>query len=138
MIILGKGYILLTAKVLYDPAVFQSGKAGVQSIQAYVEEPENSIIAMSSSSINDQIALISDRVSCIRDMNLQIFTKNGIQIKDKLIFFIGINLLHNLREGHKYGGTTHVEYVVHISACLMTLFICPIATGDLYRNCRLW
>ena len=38
--ILGKGYILLTAKVLYDPAIFQSGKAGAQSIQAYVEEPE--------------------------------------------------------------------------------------------------
>ena len=35
-----EGVILLTAKILYDSAVFKSSMANAQSIQAYVEEPE--------------------------------------------------------------------------------------------------
>lgn len=70
--ILGRGYILLTAKVLYDPAIFNSSSIhalSIKNVQAFVEEPEICMIAMSSSSINDQAALITDRVSCIQDMS---------------------------------------------------------------------
>ena len=78
---LGRGYILLTAKILYDSAVFKSSTANAQSIQAYIEEPQISIIAMSSS-IHDQAALISDRVSCIHDMSEILSTSKGIPIND--------------------------------------------------------
>lgn len=81
--ILGRGYILLTAKIMYDPALFKSNQETtllVKDIQAYVEEPEICMIAVSSSSINDQAALIADRVNCIREMNVELYTGNGISI----------------------------------------------------------
>lgn len=61
--ILGKGYILLTVKIFFDSAVFKQN-TDKRDTQAFVEEPEISIIAISSSSIQDQAALIGDRAEC--------------------------------------------------------------------------
>ncbi len=85
--ILGKGYVLVTTKVVYDPAVFKD----LQDVntQAFIEEPEIHIIAMSSSSIEDQAALIEDRLDCIRETKLPLETKTNITIKDILTFFMG-------------------------------------------------
>ena len=102
--ILGRGYILLTAKILYDSAVFKSSTANAQSIQAYIEEPEISIIAMSSSSIHDQAALISDRVSCIHDMSEILSTSKGIPINDRLAFFYGDKPAAQFERGTQVGG----------------------------------
>lgn len=104
MTILGKGYILLTAKILYDSAVFKSKMANIQSVQAYIEEPDISIIAMSSSSIHDQAALISDRVSCIKDMSEVLYTSKGIPINDKLAFFYGDKPAAQFERGTQVGG----------------------------------
>ena len=90
--ILGRGYILLTAKTMYDTAVFkinQETTLSVKDIQAYIEEPEICMIVISSSSINDQAALIADRMNCIREMSVQLCTENGISITDRLMFFYG-------------------------------------------------
>ena len=102
--ILGRGYILLTAKILYDSAVFKRSIPNAQSIQAYVEEPEISIIAMSSSTIHDQAALISDRVNCIQDMSVVLNTSKGIPINDRLAFFYGDKPAAQFERGTQVGG----------------------------------
>ena len=67
--ILGRGYVLVTIKLLYDHAVFKSDDTINQSqkdLQAYIEEPEIHIIALSSSSVDDQTTLI-DRLKCMKN-----------------------------------------------------------------------
>ena len=105
--ILGRGYILLTAKIMYDPAVFKSNQEttlSVKDIQAYVEEPEICMIAISSSSINDQVALIADRMNCIKEMNVELCTENGISIMDRLMFFYGDKPAVQFERGTQVGG----------------------------------
>ena len=75
--ILGKGYILVTAKVFYDQANFRTNSEidhtyQLQNIQAHIEEPEIHTLAISSSSIEDQAALVGDRVKCIMEMSREL------------------------------------------------------------------
>ena len=68
--ILGRGYVLVTIKLLYDHAVFKSDDTINQSqkdLQAYIEEPEIQIIALSSSSVDEQTTLIDDRLECMKN-----------------------------------------------------------------------
>ncbi len=100
--ILGKGYVLVTTKVVYDPAVFKAQQD--MNTQAFIEEPEIHIIAMSSSSIEDQAALIEDRLDCIREMKLPLETKKNIKINDKLTFFMGDKPAVQFERGTQMGG----------------------------------
>ena len=106
--IAGKGYILVTCNVVYDSAVFKRDDEIQQgseiNIQAYIEEPEIHIIALSSSSLEDQAALISDRLECIKELTKQITTKNGITVTDKLFFFTGDKPAAQFECGTQQGG----------------------------------
>ena len=93
--ILGRGYILITVSVT-NPEHMQT-----KDIQAYIEEPEISIIAMSSSSIQDQAALIADRMECIQDMSTPL---SGVPITDKLKFFYGDKPEAQFERGTQIGG----------------------------------
>ena len=92
---LGHGYVLLTERLLYDTAVFKADSeipltSQVKNIQAYVEEPEvHILLAMSSSSAEDQVGLVTDRIMCIRSMNPQLTSSKGVPVKDQLKFFYG-------------------------------------------------
>ena len=95
--ILGHGYILVTAKILYDTAVFKPDAkipttSQVKNIQAFVEEPEVHILAMSSSSTEDQVGLITDRLTCIQTTHSPLTCSNGVQVQDQdqLMFFYAI------------------------------------------------
>ncbi len=86
--ILGRGYVLVTVKVFYDPAVFETETDSNSAIiQARIEEPEIHILAMSTSSVEHQAALISDRLHCMKEISEPLQTKNDITITDKLMFF---------------------------------------------------
>ena len=64
--LLGKGYIMVTAKILYDKAVFKTvSELGVHvdSIQSIIEQPELHMLAVCSSAVEDQALLIGDRNS---------------------------------------------------------------------------
>ena len=80
--ILGHGYIFVTMKVFYDPAVFKSDSEiessyGISSIQAYMEEPELHIVAVCSSTTESQAALITDlSVSNISVRRLMLLIKS--------------------------------------------------------------
>ena len=99
----------MTAKILYDTAVFKPDAkipttSQVKNIQAFVEEPEVHILAMSSSSTEDQVGLITDRLTCIQTTHSPLTCSNGVQVQDQLMFFYGdkpameISLQHNLKE----------------------------------------
>ena len=59
----------------------------IPDLQTYIEEPEIHVLAMNSSSIEDQAALISDRMECIRQLNTDLKAADNIAISDKLLFF---------------------------------------------------
>jgi hypothetical protein len=69
--ILGLGCILITVHVAYDHAIFyiqseyEEKYSQSLSIQSLVERPKLHIIAAGSSSIENQIAIIQDRIVCL-------------------------------------------------------------------------
>ena len=109
--ILNTGYILFAVWVIYDKAVFlteeeyreKTGKR-IPSVQALTEVPEIYMIAPSSSSPVDQLALISDRVECLQDLSISLTACNGEQIHDKLRFFCGDKPAQQFERGTQIGG----------------------------------
>ena len=114
--ILGHDYALVTVKVVYDPAVFKSESdidqrtaQSTPDLQAYIEEPEIYVLAVNSSSVEDQTALISDRMECIREINMDLKTANNITISDKLLFFTGDKPASQFERGTQIGGNYPCE-----------------------------
>lgn len=106
---LGQGYILVTAKVLYDPAVFIDSKdlprtSPIRSLQSYIEEPEIHILALSTSSIEDQAGLIPDRKSCLSSLDNELTSSEGVPVKDRLVFFYGDKPAVQFERGSQQGG----------------------------------
>ena len=87
----------------FDSAVFKQN-TDKRDTQAFVEEPEISIIAISSSSIQDQAALIGDRADCIQELSAPLKTDNNIPITDKLKFFNGDKPAAQFERGTQIGG----------------------------------
>ena len=107
--ILGHGYVLVTAKILYDMAVFKPDKeipqtSQVKNIQAFVEEPKVHILAMSSSSAENQVGLITDRLTCIQATNSILTSSNGVPVEDRLMFFYGDKPAGQFERGCQQGG----------------------------------
>ncbi len=110
--ILQTGYILFAIWVVYDPAVYltereYTRKTGlpVQNLQAIIEEPTIYMIAPSSSSPTDQLALVPDRVECLKELSQQVVASNGIAITDKMRFFCGDKPAQQFERGTQIGGT---------------------------------
>ena len=109
--ILGSGYILVTVGVIFDPAVFiseaeyqvKTGKS-LNDIQQIIEEPYIHMIAACSSSAEDQVALISDRLECLSDLSKPLKASNGVQVHDELCFFKGDTPAQQFERGTQKGG----------------------------------
>ncbi len=109
--VVGCGYIMITVSVLYDPAMFlgndeYSAKTGrpIHNIQEQVEQPHIYMLAASSSSISDQLALIADRVDCLHDLPKTVKTSEGVEVNDHLVFFTGDQPAQSLERGSQVGG----------------------------------
>ena len=82
--ILNHGFLMVTVHTLYDQAVHLTNqeylnKTGKHlNVQAEVEQPEVYMLAMGSSSVNDQASVIADRVECLHDLQRPIKTSNGM------------------------------------------------------------
>ena len=94
--ILKMGFVMVTVHILYDPVVFytdneyQELNPGADvNIQAEVDQPEIHLLAFGSSSVEDQAALIKDRLSCLLELPEPVKTETGIEITDTLRFFTG-------------------------------------------------
>ena len=77
--ILKMGFLMITAHTLYDPAVFYTDEEYQQKhpnhtsicIQSEVEKPEIYLLSLGGgSSVEDQVALVGDRIDCLEDLSL--------------------------------------------------------------------
>ena len=95
--------------MIYDTAVFlteaeyktKSGKQ-IPSVQSITEIY---VIAPSSSSPSDELALGNDRIECLQDLSISITAEKS---RTSLGFLAETSLLNNLREAHRLVGLTSV------------------------------
>ncbi len=106
--VLHTGYILFAVWVIYDEAIFltemeykaKTGKTAC-NLQNMIEEPEVYMIAPSSSSPSDQLALISDRLECLKEPSK---AANNEEVYDQLRFFCGDKPAIQFERGTQIGG----------------------------------
>ena len=85
--ILGMGFIMVTVHVMFDSSVFLTDEEynllhpdATLCVQSEVEQPEIHLVSLGSSSVEDQAALVGDRLSCILNLNTPVQTESGIQV----------------------------------------------------------
>lgn len=78
---------MITVHVIYDPMVFYTDKEYLRdhpgdriNIQSEVEQPEVYFLSAGSSSMEDQCALIGDRINCLLNMDEPVKTDSGIAV----------------------------------------------------------
>ena len=123
--ILKMGFVMVTVHIMYDPVVFYTEEEYQQlnpgtdvNIQAEVEQPEIHLLALGSSSVEDQAALIGDRLSCILELSEPVKTETGIEIRDTLRYFTGDHPAAQFEQGSKQGGI----YKCGVCGCQEHLF----------------
>jgi len=93
--IFGHGYIFITVRVLYDPAVFLTQEEknqqypSITNIQALIETPEIHMVGVTSSGHAEQAVLIPHRLPCIQELSDSFHTSSGVEIQDTHRFFKG-------------------------------------------------
>jgi hypothetical protein len=108
--VLRQGYILFAVWIIYDPAVFfnedecKTKKIIVKSLQEEIEQPTIYMIAPSTSSGEEQLALTGDRIECLKELSQIIKTSNGIPIVDKMRVFCGDKPAQQFERGTQIGG----------------------------------
>lgn len=137
--ILKMGFIMVTVHVMYDPVVFYTDKeyeelnpGATVNVQSQVEQPEIHLLAAGSSNVEDQAALIGDRLTCLLDLSKPVQTEKGTDITDTLRFFTGD---HPATQGTKQGGT----YKCGMCGCQeMTRHMRYNTGGGHHINCKPW
>lgn len=93
--LLGKGYVMITAKIIYDKAVFKTTTEleglHIDNVQAVVEQPELHMLVVCSSTVEHQAALIGDRNSCIRELSTPLYDSRGTEMS----FFCMVTKQHS-------------------------------------------
>ena len=62
------------------------------------------MLALGSSSVSDQLALIGDRVDCLVDLEATIQSSRGVKLSDTLRFFTGDKPAQSFERGTQQGG----------------------------------
>ena len=109
--ILNMGFLMITVHTLYDPAVFltdeefklQNNLPEAVCVQSEVEQPEIYILSLGGSSVEDQAAIIGDRLDCLPGLSIPIESE-GIEMNDTLRFFTGDHPATQFEQGTKLGG----------------------------------
>ncbi len=130
---------------MYDPAVYLStseyernnGRKCSRTVHEIVEEPELYMLSMSSSTLSDQLATISDRLDCLPDLKIPVYSSNNVPINDSLKFFIGNHPAQSFERGSQVGGnykcgscgckTSRIDDLAHVFNCSWS------SLGDLQR-----
>ena len=116
--ILGVGYVMITVNTVYE-AVFltteECREKGITvcNLQSVVEQPYVYLLGAGSSSIEDQAALVGDRVECLHSLAQKLTTSNGISIKDTLHFFKGDTPAKQFECGTQIGGNYKCSCGIH-------------------------
>ena len=100
---------MVTVHTVYDPEVYLTKMPkGTSSIQTIVEEPHLYLVALNSSSIEDQATIIPDSVSCLPDLNEPLVTESGIAAMMCYGFLLEIIQHSNLNGEHRSEECTSV------------------------------
>lgn len=102
----------MTVHCLFDPAVFYTTEEYNATfeeklpfnIEDYIEEPELYMFCMSSSSLADQLASISDHLDCLPSLKDPIYSTEHIPIHDTLRFYTGDHPAASFERGCQLGG----------------------------------
>ena len=78
-------------------------------IQTLIEQPMVYLIALNSSSIDDQVAIIPDRVECLYDLSEPIVSSNGIKVCDILKFFTGDHPAQQFERGTQHSNVEDAD-----------------------------
>lgn len=111
--ILGSGFLMITTNILYDPAVFFTNKEYKEmtphlsniNVQAEIEQAEIYMLAMGSSSLEDQVALVPDRMECLQEVSSPVKSTDGVPVWDIAHFFTGDKPSVQFERGTQQGGT---------------------------------
>lgn len=96
------------------------------NLKQLVEEHELYIVALSSSSLSDQLAIIPDRIDDLYDLSGSIRSSKGVEVHDTVRFFIGDHPAQQFERG------TQLGRVYKCGSCE-----CPdVHMGDFAYACR--
>ena len=103
---------MITVHTLYDSAVFLTDKEYHQRnphnqsicLQSEIEQPQIYMLSLGGSSVEDQSALIGDRIDCLSNLTNPIEAGNGIMINDNIRMFTGDHPTAQFEQGTKLGG----------------------------------
>ena len=75
------------------------------NVQAEIEQPEIYLLAMGSSSIEDQASVVADRLECLQDLSTPVLASNGVEINSRHpMFFCGDHPAAQFERGTQQGG----------------------------------
>lgn len=63
------------------------------------------MLAVCSSSVEDQVVLIGDRNMCIQELRSPLHDSNGTEIKDEVVFFYGDKAAQQVERSTQQGDT---------------------------------
>ena len=75
------------------------------NIQAEIEQADIYMLAMGSSSLEDQVALIPDRMECLQELSSPIKSISGVPVWNTAHVFTGDKPLIQFERGTQQGGT---------------------------------
>lgn len=83
-----------------------AGQTGhtVENLQTIIEQPLIYMIAPSSSSPSDQLALVGDRIECLHELSENLQATNCVPITDRMRFFCGDKPAQQFERGTQIGG----------------------------------
>ena len=84
--------------------MWQKKKDVSPPIQTFVEQPEIYLLALNSTSIQDQAAIIKDRVECLHSVSEPIISSGGVSVHDIIRFFTGDHPAKQFERGTQVGG----------------------------------
>ena len=113
--IAGKGYILVTCNVVYDSAVFKRDdeiqQGSETNMQTYIEEPKIHIIALLSSSLEDQTALLVTGLNVSKNLLHKLHPKLASQSQTNCSFSLETSQQRSLSVALNRVATTSVDLV---------------------------
>ena len=131
--IMNHGHILLTANAIYDPAFYYtSSELNGKDVQDLVEKPHIYIMARCRDTIEDQLMYSETRLEDVRQLDIQLLSRQNARIKDVCRFFHGDHPSQEVEAGEQIGGgygccgctgasTNYINHVGSLRATHITL-----------------
>ena len=76
----------------------------VKNLQEEIEQPKIHMIAPSTLTLSDQLALVADRLECLQELAEAVVAPNGVPIMDKMRFLCGDKPTQQFEHGTQVGG----------------------------------